>query len=215
MSYRVLSFSIGPMQNICHIIVDTATKKALVVDPAWEADAIRKRLEAESLTLSGVIATHAQYDHTNAITGLLRKADVPVYAQTAEIAYAALGGSIVADLGSSVKPVNNNGEIRLGETVVRFLHTPGHTPGSQCVWVGDHLLTGDTLFIGGCGRSDFPGGDPEALHRSLRMIATLPGHLMVCPGHDYGCVPQRPLSEESAANRYLNMERGDFRTAVA
>jgi glyoxylase-like metal-dependent hydrolase (beta-lactamase superfamily II) len=196
-------FDIGPMQNFFYLIGDTKTKQALIVDPAWDPDFIVKTVAAEGFTLNGFVVSHAHYDHTNAIDVLLQKLDVPVYAHKDEVPYAKSGNGIVGDLGDTVKPTTDGQVLELGETKLTFVHTPGHTPGSQCVQVGDCLITGDTLFIGGCGRSDLPGGEPERLFQSLSKIAKLPSSLRVCPGHDYGDVPERTLGEELKVNPYL------------
>jgi hydroxyacylglutathione hydrolase len=205
MSLVLKQFEIGPMQNFGYMIADDGAKKALVVDPAWSPAQILETVEKSGYALAGFVVTHAHYDHTNAIEILLQKVDVPVYAQVEEIAYAKSGNSIVGDLGRTARPVRGGEKISLGETEVEFLHTPGHTPGSQCLRVGNYLVTGDTLFVGGCGRTDLPGGDAPTLFKTLQKISTLPGNLVICPGHDYGEVRQRPLENEIAENPYLQM----------
>jgi len=199
-------FTIGPMQNFGYLIGDAATKQAIVVDPAWSVPDIKRAAAEAGMTIAGLAVTHAHYDHTNAVASLLEGLDVPVYAHADEVAYARSGNSIVGDLGRTVRTVEGSEKIRLGETEIEFLHTPGHTPGSLCLRVEDHLITGDTLFIGGCGRSDLPGGNTALLFRTLQRIARLPGHLEVCPGHDYGDAPRRLLSEEIRLNPYLRLK---------
>jgi hydroxyacylglutathione hydrolase len=201
----VKQFTIGPMQNFGYLIGDEATKKALVVDPAWSVDVIQKIAETSGFTIAGFAVTHAHFDHTNAIEAFLNEVDVPVYAHPEEIAYAQSGTNIVGDLGKTVKPIRGSEKVKLGETEVEFLHVPGHTPGSVLLRVADKLITGDTLFIGGCGRSDLPGGNPALLFKSLRKIAGLPAHLEICPGHDYGQVPKRILADELKGNPYLKV----------
>jgi glyoxylase-like metal-dependent hydrolase (beta-lactamase superfamily II) len=147
---------------------------------------------------------------------LLYKVDVPVYANKAEIPYATSGAYVVGDLGRTAKGMNGGDVIELGDTEVKLLHTPGHTPGSQCVQVGNHLITGDTLFIGGCGRADLPGGDAGTLLKSLQKIAQLPSDLEICPGHDYGDAPRRLLRDELKVNPYLRIrDEDDFITAMS
>ena len=194
------------MQNFSYLIGDDKTKQAFVVDPAWEPDTIIKTVNQAGFKLAGMIVSHAHFDHTNAIEALLEKFDVPVYANRAEIPFAKSGNAIVGKLGKTVQPVDGGDKIRLGETELTFLHTPGHTPGSQCVLVGNHLVTGDTLFVGGCGRSDLPGGDAATLFESLKKISKLPASTEICPGHDYGVVPTRNLREEIEDNPYLQMK---------
>ena len=209
------NFDVGPMQNIGYLIGDDRTKKAILVDPAWEPDTFLKIARDSGFEIAGLAITHAHYDHVNAVEELLKTLDVPVYANKNEIPYAKSGTSIVGSLGRTARPVEGGEKISLGDVEIEFLHTPGHTPGSQCLRVGTDLLTGDTLFIGGCGRSDLPGGDPATLFKSLRKIAGLPADLVIRPAHDYGDARERPLGEERAANPYLNMgEESDFTRAT-
>ena len=205
----IKQFEIGPMGNFGYLIGDEASRQALVVDPAWQADTIKRHLREAGLTLAGFAVTHAHFDHTNAIEELLAEFDVPVYAAQAEIPYSKGGASVIGDLGRTVKGVGAEETMKLGETDVTFLHTPGHTPGSQCIRVADKLLTGDTLFIGGCGRSDLPGGDAATLFRTLRKIRALPSDLEILPGHDYGPVPTRRLGEEREENPFLLLDQPD------
>lgn len=204
------------MQNFGYLIGDEKTKQAFIVDPAWSPAKILSIVEKEGFKLAGLLVSHAHFDHTNAIEDLLALVDVPVYAQADEVPYAKSGNKIVGNLGSTLKPIDGEQTLKLGETEVKFLHTPGHTPGSQCIIVGDNLITGDTLFIGGCGRSDMPGGNPSLLFDSLKKIASLPSNLQICPGHDYGNVRQKLLGNEVKDNPYLGLkEKHQFIEAVS
>jgi len=194
------------MQNFGYLIGDEASKGALIVDPAWDPPKLLDIVKKEGFELKGFLVTHAHYDHTNAIEELLKKVDVPVYANIDEIPFAKSGNAVVGSLGRTVKPMNGGDTLKLGETELKFLHTPGHTPGSQCIQVGNNIITGDTLFIGGCGRSDLPGGNPEVLFGTLKKISNLPSDLVIFPGHDYGPVKQRTLKEEKGENPYLQMQ---------
>ncbi|MFN0117005.1 MAG: MBL fold metallo-hydrolase [Elusimicrobiota bacterium] len=202
-------FEIGPMQNFGYLIGDDQTKEAFIVDPAWAPDTFQKEVNQLGFKLTGMIITHAHYDHTNAIEEILVQHDIPVYANKAEITYSKSGTSIVASLGKTVKGLEGGEKVKIGETELTFLHTPGHTPGSQCIQVGDNLITGDTLFMGGCGRADLPGGDGPTLFKSLQKIATLPSHLVFWPGHDYGFIPNQTLEKEKKSNPYLQMQSND------
>lgn len=216
MSLILHQFEIGPMQNFGYLIGDSKTKEAFVVDPAWSPQRIQNEAQSKDLTIKGMIITHAHYDHTNAVEDLLDLIDVPVYAHADEIMYSKSGVSIVGSLGRTAKPLQGGDKIKCGETELEFLHTPGHTPGSQCVRVGSYLITGDTLFVGGCGRSDLPGGDPATLFKSLQKIASLPPDLEICPGHDYGEARSRKLKDEKFENPYLQMKsENDFLSAVS
>ena len=205
MSFILKQFEIGPMQNFGYLIGDTDSKQCVVIDPAWAPDQIISTAEREGFKIAGFAVTHAHYDHSNAIEELLSRMDVPVYAQAEEIEYAKSGDQIVGNLGSTARIVGPEETITLGGTSIKFLHTPGHTPGSQCIQVGNFLVTGDTLFIEGCGRSDLPGGNAGQLFDSLQKISKLPSDLEICPGHDYGSVRQRKLEQEALKNPYLRL----------
>lgn len=189
---------LGPMANFVYLLADPRTKECAVVDPAWDVPAILKAVDAEGWKLRGMLVTHNHPDHTNGIGALLREADVPVFVHEAD-AYA------LKEHGGAVKSVRGGDTWTVGGLTVSFLHTPGHTHGSQCFQVFDRLLTGDTLFIKGCGRVDLPNSDPERMYASLRRISTLPDETLLLPGHDYGDKPCAPLKEEKALNPYLKM----------
>ena len=196
MPLSLYQLPLGPMQNFVYILGDETTRQALVVDPGWNAKAILEQLTQHDLTLTGLLVTHTHFDHINAVPPLVKAADVPVYVHRTEVGDLPLKPS-------SIKPIDPSSEIRLGSHRVQILHTPGHTPGSVCFLIDDHLVTGDTLFVKACGRSDLPGGDPEALYRSLGRIATLDDRITVHPGHDYGDTPTSTVGAEKRQNSFL------------
>jgi len=194
------------MQNFVYLVGCSETKKAVVIDPAWEVDTILKTAEKDGITLVGALITHSHFDHTNGIQDLLARVDVPIYAHRSEVEFSRLGSPLLGNLSPNVKAVEGGDKLEVGNVTIQFIHTPGHTPGSQCFLMKDSLLSGDTLFIGGCGRCDLPGGDPEALYRSLKSLSRLPAGTMLYPGHDYGSVRTRSLSLESKENPYLQVQ---------
>lgn len=197
------------MRNHVYVIADGATREALVVDPAYDVAAILAWLEQADLRLRGALATHYHADHVGGeifgehiqgLADLLELTDVPVHVQKEEVPWVAeMSGapatSLVAHYDDDV--------VLVGGVGVRLLHTPGHTPGSQCLVVGDNLVTGDTLFIDGCGRTDLPGADPDAMYATLQRLATLPGRLVLWPGHHYARATSAPLEEVRRANPVL------------
>ena len=190
------TLQLGPMANFIYLIADGETKECAVVDPAWEVPAILSAIREGGLKLTRVLLTHNHPDHVNGLAELLRSADVPVHVH-AEDALA------LKAIGENLRPAKSGDRVELGKLELTFLHTPGHTAGSQCFLVEDRVLTGDTLFIGACGRVDLPGSDPEEMYKSLKRLSELPGETLILPGHDYGEAPTATVEEERRRNVYL------------
>jgi len=207
---------LGPMQNFVYLVGDRTARECLVVDPAWEIDAILGAAEADGMRITGALVTHAHPDHVGGdlfgmdipgVADLLERAPARVYASKAECQF-------LPGFGSDLVPVEAGAELTIGRLVLTFIHTPGHTPGSQCFYVDGRLISGDTLFIGGCGRTDLPGGDPTEMHRSLtQRLAKLPDDTVLLPGHNYGG-PSSTIGDEKRLNPFMRVELGDFLRAV-
>ncbi len=198
------ALELGPMENFIYLIEDPATKQCAVVDPAWDVAAITELAKARGLHISDILLTHSHDDHINGINGVLDEYDAQVHLLQAETKH--WGANLDAKL-------HHGGDVlKLGETAIKMLHTPGHTPGSACYHVGDELLTGDTLFVFGCGRCDMHGGDPNEMFDTLRKIHTdLPANTLVRPGHNYAVKQSCTLHEQSEGNPFLHFhEREDF-----
>ena len=188
------------MQNFIYLLGDPATREAAVVDPGWEIPTILATVQQDGYRLTQVFVTHAHFDHVMGLGELLNAVDLPVYVHREE------APALKID-PSNLKSVRSGEVVRVGTVPVTLLHTPGHTPGSQCLLVDDRLVSGDTLFIRGCGRCDLPGGDPRALFESLTgTLKKLDDHTVLYPGHNYADIPTSTLAEEKRANPFLRIE---------
>ena len=197
------------MVNFSYALGDRTTGEAVLVDPAYAVDDLLATVAADGLRLVGVLATHHHADHVggslmgHAIEGLaalLERGSVPVHANRHEV------GSIRRSTGLSstdVVPHDGGDVVRVGHLEVRLLHTPGHTPGSQCFLVEGMLVSGDTLFLEGCGRTDLPGSDSAAMYESLRRLAGLPDDTAVFPGHRYSAASAAALEIVRETNYVL------------
>ncbi|MBI1883766.1 MAG: MBL fold metallo-hydrolase [Chlamydiae bacterium] len=190
---------LGPMQNFVYLVGCPQTREAVVVDPGWEPERIQEALEEKDLKLKGILATHYHFDHVNGIEGLLKKSDVPVYVNEHD-AFA------LKKFEPNLKKVHGEDTLQIGTVTIRFLHTPGHTPGSQCFRVEDSLVSGDTLFINYCGRCDLPGGSTEEMFRSLSKLRQLDNEIILYPGHNYADTPTATLGEQKKGNPYFKCE---------
>jgi glyoxylase-like metal-dependent hydrolase (beta-lactamase superfamily II) len=204
------------MVNLVYLIGDRETKEAVAVDPAYAPSELVGLLEADGMSLVGVLATHYHADHIGGdlfghqiagIADLLEMEDVPVHVNENEIEWIERG----TGLGRNNLVGHASGDVvQVGEIGIRLLHTPGHTPGSQCFLVEGRLVAGDTLFLRGCGRTDLPGSDPAAMYDSLlNRLARLPDETIVYPGHLYSPEGSASLGENKAKNPVLAPRSAD------
>lgn len=186
----------------------------MVVDPAWDIDGLLKLLNEEDMKLTGALVTHYHPDHVGGeifgisikgLAELMEKNPVPVYVNKHE----ADGLKQVTGLSmSDMRQMDSEDKIKVGEVEVSCLHTPGHTPGSQCFRVEDNLVAGDTLFLQGCGRVDLPGGNSEELFRTLtQRLSKIQDEIILYPGHNYGGSGSAPMGEVRQTNSYLQINR--------
>jgi glyoxylase-like metal-dependent hydrolase (beta-lactamase superfamily II) len=208
---------VGEMANFAYLIGSRATRECLVVDPAWCVDALLDQAESDGMRVTGALVTHYHQDHVGGeifgmhiegVARLLERAPVPIFVNELE----AEGTRRVTGASESdLKRMSGGDAIALGEVRVRLLHTPGHTPGSQCFLVEEagqpgRLVSGDTLFLGSCGRVDLPGSDPEAMYRSLNeTLKRLPDDTIVYPGHLYSADASGSLANEKRNNPFLRV----------
>ena len=187
----VRQLAVGPMQNFAYLLVEDSTREAMVVDSGWETEPILTAVAKEKAKVKYAVATHNHFDHVASLQDVAKTLGAKVVAHTSS--------PIAHDLS-----VDDGDRLTLGGRDVRVISTPGHSQDSICLYDGTNLFTGDTLFIGNCGRTDLAGGSSEALFHSLHsVILKLPPSTMVYPGHDYGDAPFRTLGEEAKSNPVL------------
>ena len=194
------------MVNFIYLIGDRETGEAVVVDPAYDPKAIVDLLAADGMRLTGALATHFHADHVggnlfgNAIVGiaeLLDIAPVPIHVQADEVEWVTRTTGVGDDLVAHA----SGDTVTVGEIPITLIHTPGHTPGSQCFLVDGRLVAGDTLFLNGCGRTDLPGSDPEQMYYSLtQRLAEVPDEAVLYPGHLYSEKPSATMAETRSRN---------------
>lgn len=225
-------FALGDMSatqmvNFVYLIADDGTREAMLVDPAWDVDGLVARVERDGFTLTGALVTHYHPDHVGGdvwglqVEGLARLAEIRPTARVHCQADEAHGVSLMTGIPERDLVKHRGGDvITLGSAKIELVHTPGHTPGSECFLVSDPtvtagqpgsagapaLVSGDTLFVQGCGRVDLPGSDPDEMYRTLtQRLARLPATSVLMPGHDYGPTPTSTLAYERTSNPYLRV----------
>jgi len=177
--------------NFSYIIADETTREAAVIDPSFNAEAIIQILKTYNFQLKYVINTHGHADHTAGNQQLQKM----------------FNAKIVAHKKSKINKhlsVEDGDTLKIGKTTIKVIYTPGHTPDSICLLANGKLLTGDTLFVGECGRTDLPGGSAEDMYNSLfNKILKLNDETEVYPGHDYGEHPYSTIGKERRTNYTL------------
>ncbi|MFH1653418.1 MAG: MBL fold metallo-hydrolase [Pseudomonadota bacterium] len=186
---------VGPMMNFSYLVGDPKSGKAVIIDPCWEAEKLIARAMSDALNISFLLATHAHFDHINALEPLCEQLKIPVYVHESE--------ADELPEGIRVEKTKEGTIIPLGDHEFKCLHTPGHTPGSQCFLIDGNLFTGDTLFVESCGRVDLPGGDESVMRASLKRLSELPSSTIVYPGHDYGSKPSSTIDYEKKNNPFM------------
>ncbi len=190
------------MVNFVYLVGDRETGEAMAIDPAYDVQGLLDILAEDDMRLTGALATHYHPDHVGGdmmghsiggVNELLTLNPVPIHCQTEEAPWVQrVTGASESDL-----ELHSSGDtVMVGEIPIELIHTPGHTPGSQCFFVDNKLIAGDTLFLEGCGRTDLPGGDPAALYQSLTTkLSKVPDDATLFPGHLYSAEPSATMGE--------------------
>jgi len=202
---------VGPLEVFCYLIGCPKAKEAVIVDPGADEDAIIATLKSLQLRPIMIINTHVHPDHTGGNRALKRIFNIPIAMHEAD------GGSFLNQInillgnmfGTPPSPppdilLKDSEKIKVGEIILEVIHTPGHTPGSICLYLPGHVFTGDTLFVRAIGRTDLPGGSWKTLINSIKTrLFTLPENTIVWPGHNYGQIPYSTIGEEKRFNPFL------------
>jgi len=190
------------MVNFVYAIGDHETSEAVLIDPAYAPGELVGMVESDGLKVNGVLATHYHFDHVggemsgHAVAGiaeLLGIIDVPIHVQSEEVPWVERCTGVNASHMSAHASAD---KLMVGAIEIELIHTPGHTPGSQCFLVDGKLVSGDTLFLEGCGRTDLPGSDPEEMYRTLQQrLLRISDDTVIYPGHLYSPDSSAPMAE--------------------
>ena len=196
------------MVNFVYAIGDRSTGECLLIDPAYAVADLLDVVAADDMRVTGVLATHYHADHVGGsmmgyaiegVAALLEQVDCPIHLQRDEVPWVRRTTGVSDDHLAS----HDAGDtVKVGSIEVSLIHTPGHTPGSQCFHVDGRLVSGDTLFLDGCGRTDLPGSNPEDMYHSLQKLAAMPPSTVVYPGHRYS-QPSSATMETIRDNNYV------------
>jgi len=194
---RLRQLQLGPMANYTYVVGEKKGGRCVIIDPGWDIPEILHKLKVGSFkTVSAILLTHGHYDHSQAVRELLETCPAPLYYEKSDAPL--LGFQTAYD-----RTFEGDFEFDAGPFKVWFLHTPGHSPGSCCINIGEHLFTGDTLFFDACGRTDLPYSDPLDMRRSLVRLANLHDDLNVWPGHAYSQSTHLRLCDVVESNPYV------------
>lgn len=201
---------VGSMGVCCYIVACERTGKAAVIDPGGDENKILKEIAANSFTVDAIIATHGHPDHVcgNRRIKEATGARIVMHREDSRFFGRPEVGEYFSMLGMEPSPpvdeeVEDGDIITVGEVQLKVIHTPGHTPGGMCLYCAPDLITGDTLFVGGVGRTDFPGGSAEQLFASIaNRLFVLPEETVVWPGHGYGG-SRSTIGREKEGNPYF------------
>ncbi len=194
------------MVNFVYLIGDKSTRECMIVDPAYAVLELLSVAEKDEMKVVGALATHYHPDHVggsmmganiDGIATLLEKTDIPIHVQELEAQWIMRTTGVSADHLHQHQPGDT---VKVGDIEICLVHTPGHTPGSQCFLVDNRLIAGDTLFLEGCGRTDLPGSNPDQMFESLQTLSALPDQTVVYPGHRYSDPSSRSLAEVRQTN---------------
>ena len=204
----IQQIKLSKMDIFCYMIGDKSTKSCALIDPAFNTGKILNTAKKMGFRVTHVINTHGHSDHTAGNRAIINStgARLLIHEMDASMLGKILNRALTRMLGGGKSPkpdqlLKDGDLVKIGKTELKVIHTPGHTKGSICLYTPGHIFTGDTLFVGGIGRTDLPGGSLSQLLRSVHeKVYTLPGETSIWPGHDYGSRPHSTISQEKETN---------------
>jgi glyoxylase-like metal-dependent hydrolase (beta-lactamase superfamily II) len=203
---------VGFMEVFCYLVSCPRTREALVIDPAGDEDRIFSRIQEKQMSLKYIVNTHGHPDHScgNAEMKEFTGAKILMHELDDRMFNSPEGQAMARQWGFALSPsadihVKDGDEIGVGDVILKVIHTPGHSPGGICLLGDANLFTGDTLFVGGVGRTDLPGASMSQYIKSIKeKLLTLPGDTVVWPGHDYGGSTSSTIAREIETNPFLS-----------
>ncbi|MGI0011586.1 MAG: MBL fold metallo-hydrolase [Nitrosopumilaceae archaeon] len=194
---KVHQFQVGDMQNFTYLLEDEDTGEAIVIDPSWDLPDVLQTIERNNMKVKYIVNTHYHFDHTIGNDFMVKST----------------GAKIIQHKASTLKndmTVSDGDKIKFGNSEVTVFHTPGHSKDSMCL-VGDgKVFSGDTLFVGNCGRIDLPGGSARELYHSLfDVVSMMNENFVLYPGHNYGSFPTSTIGKEKKTNFVLQPRTED------
>jgi len=206
----VRQFEVGNFSIFSYLIADEQAKEGLFIDPSDDHDTLLNEAASHGLTIKYIVNTHHHIDHSMGNKGMVRRTGAKIVIHEADApALLTTQRDIMEMFQAESSPpadilVSDGQLIRVGNVALKVIHTPGHTPGGMCLFIDGMVFTGDTLFVGSVGRTDFPGGSYQELERSVRTkLYTLPGDTVVFPGHNYGMRPTSTIQQERRTNAVI------------
>jgi hydroxyacylglutathione hydrolase len=194
MILRIAQIPVGSMLNFSYIVYDEKNGIGVIIDPSWDLEKILTFLDENNITAKYIINTHTHFDHIlgNDQIAEITKAEIIQHEKSTQ---------------KKNRSVVNNENVDIGKITLQVVYTPGHSEDSICLIVNNQfIITGDTLFVGNCGRVDLPGSNPGKMYDSLVKIANLDNSLVVYPGHNYGPTPTSTIQNEKTRNPMLNFK---------